>query len=392
MPDFHYFLEKKIKLSIILCSGDIYDTNGKTMKILKNYIVREYLPPFFFGLLIFTFIFLASKIVYITNMIINKGVGIFPVLKLMIYSLPPILILTIPMGVLLANLLSFGRLASDNEITAVKASGIGLTSIISPVFLFGIMVSLTMFIFYDRVIPFCNHNFFETSYLISQKKPTLELREHAFNNLGEMRIYINRIDFRTSALEDIIISENNPESSKFITAEKGLTLLHPDGSKLTLRLTNGAIHQLDISDRNKYQSLLFNVHNIVITLEGAPDKRKERSLEEMSNSEIKKEIARYRTGKISIVPLLVELHRRISLPFACLSFTLIGIPLGLKARHKSKSINFGISLLIIFIYYLLLIGAETMGMRGTAPPALSMWIPNTVLGILGIVLLAKSIK
>ncbi|OIN98125.1 hypothetical protein AUJ66_01495 [Candidatus Desantisbacteria bacterium CG1_02_38_46] len=362
------------------------------MKILKNYIIREYLPPFLFGVLIFTFIFLASKIVYITNMVINKGVGIFPVLKLISYSLPPVLILTIPMGVLLASLLSFGRLASDNEITAIKASGINLTSIISPALLIGFLISLLLFIFYSRVLPVSNYKFFETSYLIAQTRPTLELREHAFNDLGEMRIYINRINAKTSILEDIIISENKPESSKFITAEKGLLLLHPDGVKLTLQLTNGAVHQMETSDKNNYQSLLFNVHNIVINLGGTFNRERERMLEEMSNLEIKKEIDKYKVGKISINPFLVELHRRASLPFACLSFTLLGIPLGLKARHKSKSINFGISVLLIFIYYLLLMGGETMGIRGLASPALALWIPNVALGVVGIILLIKSIK
>lgn len=362
------------------------------MKTLKNYIIREYFLPFLFGVLIFTFIFLASKIVYITNMVINKGVGILPVLKLITYSLPPILVLTIPMGVLLANLLSFGRLASDNEITAIKASGINLTSIISPALLIGFLISLALVFFYDRIIPVCNYNFFETSYMISQKRPTLELREHAFNNVGKMRVYVNRIDFKKSMLEDIIISENNPESSKFITAEKGLIFLHPDGSKITLQLTNGAIHQVETLNRNNYQSLLFNIHNIVINLGGALNKKRVRMLEEMDSLEIKKELDRYKMGKANVSPFLVELYRRISFPFACLSFTLLGIPLGLKARHRSKSISFGISVLLIFIYYLVLIGAETMGMRGTLPPALAMWTPNVVFGILGIIMLIKSIK
>lgn len=354
--------------------------------------MREYLPPFLFGVTIFTFIFLASKMVYITNMVINKGVGLLPVLKLVTYSLPPVLVLTIPMGVLLANLLSFGRLASDNEITAIKASGVNISSIISPVLLVGFLISLALVIFYERVIPACNYRFFETSYNISQRIPTLELREHAFNNVGEMRIYVNRIDVKSSALEDIIISENNPESSKFITAEKGSILLHPSGSKLTLQLTNGAIHQLDMLDKNKYQSLLFNIHNIVINLGGAVKGKRQRMLEEMDNSEIKKEIDRYKMGKINVGPFLVELHRRTSLPFACFSFTLLGISLGLKARHRSKSIGFGISVLLIFIYYLILLAAETMGARGTTPVAFTMWLPNIILGAAGIVLLVKSIK
>jgi lipopolysaccharide export LptBFGC system permease protein LptF len=319
-------------------------------------------------------------------------VGIFPVLKLIAYSLPSILILTIPMGVLLASLMSFGKLASENEITAIKASGINLSSIISPLLLIGFLISLALVLFYDRVIPFCNYKFFETSYMIGQKRPTLELREHAFNDLGEMRVYINRINVKTSTLEDIIISENNPESSKFITADKGQIFLHPDGSKLTLQLTNGAIHQTETSDSNRYQSLLFNVHNLVISLEKTLKIKRERMLEEMNNMEIKKEIERYKTGKININPFLVELYRRASLPFACLSFTLLGIPLGLRSKHKSKSISFGISLLVIFLYYLILIGAETMGIRGTAPPVLTMWAPNAILGTIGLVLLIKSIK
>lgn len=362
------------------------------MKILKNYIMREYLLPFLFGVLIFTFIFLASKIVYITNLVINKGTGLFPVLKLVAYSLPQILILTIPMGVLLANLLSFGRLASDNEITAIKAGGVNPVSIILPSLFTGFLISILLIIFYDRVLPVSNFNFFETSYLICQKKPTVELKEHAFNDLGEMRIYINRIDAKTSMMEDIIISENNPESSKFITAEKGLIFLHPDGTKLTLQLTNGTIHQLDISDRNKYQSLLFNMHNMVIKLREELNRKRERMLEEMTSQEIKMEIARYKMGKVNISPFLVELQRRLSLPFASLSFTLLGIPLGLRARHKSKSISFGISVLVIFIYYLLLIGGETMGIRGIASPIFTMWIPNIAMGALGITFLIKSTK
>jgi len=362
------------------------------MNILRNYTIREYVPPFLFGIAIFTFIFIASKMVYLTNLVINKGVGVISVFKLLIFSLPSMLLLTIPMAVLLACLLSISRLSADNEMTAIKASGINITRVLVPVLAIGILVSMLMAFSYDRFLPYCNYRFVEQVYEIVHKKPVLELQERAFNNLGDIRIYINKISQKTNKLEELIISENKPGSSRFITAQEGIVIMHPGGSKVTLQLTNGTIHQTDETDKSRYQALNFNVHNITVKLPQADTFHREKGLDEMSNTELRKEIEIYRSTGTNINPLLVELYRRASLPFACLSFTLLGIPLGLKARRRSKSISFGVSVAVIFSYYIFLVGAETMGSRGSAPPLLTMWAPNILFSALGIYLLVKSVK
>ena len=362
------------------------------MKIIRSYVMKEYFPPFLFGILIFTFIFLASKMINITDMVINKGVGLTPVMQLIGYSLPPILILTIPMGVLLANLLGFSRLSQDNEITALKANGVNILSIILAPLFTGILISIALFIFYNQALPAFHYGFFETSFKISQEKPSLELREHAFNNLANTRIYINKIEPKTFALIDVIISENDEQTSKFIQAEKGTTYLCENGSKLILKLENGAIHQTDPIDKNKYQSLLFNTHNVVINLNSQATLKREKMLEEMSGKELKNEISKYKTAKIAVNPFLVELYRRESLPFACIAFTLFAIPLGLRSKNKSKSISFGLSVLIIFAYYMLLIISETLSLRGTFSVALTMWMPNIIIGGIGAFLLFRELK
>jgi len=362
------------------------------MKILKNYILGEYFPPLLFGIAIFTFIFLAQKMVQVVSLVLNRGVEITLVLKLLGYSLPPILLLTIPMGVLLASLLAISKLASDNEITAMKAGGINLISIFIPLILMAFLISFVLLFSYDRILPFCNHKFAQQIHLISHKRPVLALQENTFNDLGEFRIYVYRINQKSFRLEDLIISENKPESSRFITAQEGIIFLHKGGTKLTLKLLNGAIHQIDESDRNKFQALHFNTHNITIDLPGISSPERKKGLEEMTNSEIMKEIETYRKAGINCSPLFIELSRRLSLPFASLPFTLLGITFGMRARHRSKSISFGISVAVIFSYYLLMVGAETMGIREILSPIFVMWIPNIVFAGPGVALLIKSVK
>ena len=193
-------------------------------------------------------------------------------------------------------------------------------------------------------------------------------------------------------LEDIIISEVNSTSSKFITAKKGKMFLHTKNSKLTLRLMDGAIHQLDEADKTKYQSLHFNIHNITIMLQDVSGTDRKKGLDEMTFTEINREIEKLKKVGANINPFLVELHKRASLPFACLSFTLLGIPLGLMAKRRSKSISFGISVTVIFGYYLLMVFGETLGIRGVGPLLLTMWAPNIIFSTLGIMLLIKAAK
>src|SRR3989338_4459298 len=126
------------------------------MKILRVYILKELVSPFFLALLVFTFIMVIGNLIQLAELVISKGVDLVSVVKLFAFLIPYLLSFTVPMAILTATLLVFGRLSSDNEITAIRASGVNLYKIAAPVMVVGLVVSLILFVVNDRVLPYAH--------------------------------------------------------------------------------------------------------------------------------------------------------------------------------------------------------------------------------------------
>ncbi len=164
------------------------------MKILSKYILKEHTGPFFLSIIIITFVMLLDRILDLLNLVITKHLGLLTTVKVFGLSLPFMLALSIPMGVLVSTILAFGRLSSDNEITAFKASGINIYSMMRPVVITAILLSMFMIYFNNSILPDSNFALKNLLIKIHSRRPTSELEAGIFTKLQDYNFYYNSKD------------------------------------------------------------------------------------------------------------------------------------------------------------------------------------------------------
>ena len=433
------------------------------MKIINRYILKEHFVPFILSLTILLFVLLANFLIKSIDKFLGKGLNITLLIEFVLLNMAWILALAVPMAVLISTLMAFGRLSSDNEVTAFKASGTNFIKLIKPALLFGIIVCLSMMIFNNYFLPDMNHKARLLSSDFSRKRPDVEFDVGYFiDALPNNSIFLGG---RTDSLfTDIIIFNKSSEvQQRTITAKEGNIKTLKDG--FLLNLYYGSIHELS-KEKDEYRIIDFEKYNITIPVENMMLNRKNHSTrgdremnyammkdkidffyekldlinirinnritkelktdfnkEELTKNNIASIIEDYEINKIDELkkntPLLlktfnrriknlkrgintdfslinsytksintykVELHKKFSIPFACIIFIIIGAPLGIMSKKGALGSSISISLLFFIIYWAFLIGGEELADRGFLDPALSMWLPNIVLGLVGIYL------
>jgi lipopolysaccharide export system permease protein len=236
------------------------------MKILYRYIFKEHVGPFFFGLFVIFFILIMDFILEVLNMVIGKGLNVFIILQVFVLNLAWMAALAVPMAVLVSTLMAFGRLSQDNEITALKASGVSLYRVVMPAVVASLFVALGMVIFNNQILPEANHQARLLMADIHQKRPTVNLKENVFmDEIPGYHILIKKVDPRSSDVEGITIyDQKDRRLPRTIIADKGKVEFSPDGNTLIFHLYNGEIHETDEKDPNRYRRVSFNKQIIYI--------------------------------------------------------------------------------------------------------------------------------
>ena len=359
-------------------------------RTLYTHITKELMSPFILGLLIFTFILLTNRILKLMDLVVNKGVGLDEVIKLIVYLLPSFFMLTIPMSVLLAILITLGRLSADGELIAMKASGISLYQILPPFialcvtgFLLTNMLSLLL-------LPQGNRAFRNQLFSLSKRHSEANLQERIFNDDFEgLIIYINEIPGQGKHMQGIVISDKREtEVPSLIIGEEGMIISDQNERKVTLRLFNGSIHRA-ANDSLTYQKAIFKTYDMNLQLSNEESENDtEIKYSEQSIAALLKLLTDRSKEKKSSIKIQTEIHKRFAFPFACVVLGLVGIPFGAYRRKGTRSYGFVLCIIILFLYYVFLNFGETMAKRGILYPALGIWLPNVVLGIMGSYLLS----
>jgi len=237
--------------------------------IIERYIIRNYVGPFFFSLSVITFVFIMDFILRYIDLFLNKGVDFLVVLQAFILSLGHMFALIIPMAVLPATLMTFGSLAAENEITAMKASGISLYRMIMPGAVMGLLLTIAMIWFNNNVLPESNHRLLNLLIDINRKKPTVEIRENTFiDSFAGHTIYIRKINDKTGEMKDVQIFRQGKkgEMPTTIVAEKGHLVYLQSKNVLRFELENGEIHEMpDPRDPSTYRRTHFKNYIINIS-------------------------------------------------------------------------------------------------------------------------------
>lgn len=235
------------------------------MRLLEKYLLRQLVAPFFFALAALTSIMLLNQIARRFGALVGKGLPWSVIAEVFGLSIPFILAITLPMAVLMAVLYSFTHLAADNEITAMKASGVSIYQLVAPVFAASVFVAFLTFLFIDQVLPRSNAQLRSLMFNIGRKKPTFELREQVINELGPAGIFLRalRIDPSTGRMRDVTIYDMAATGGRRIVyADSGVMALMANETDLSLRLFSGSVHQFKATDKTVFQLTFFRVNDI----------------------------------------------------------------------------------------------------------------------------------
>jgi len=365
------------------------------LKILSWYIFKELLGPFLISLLIFSFFMLTGRILKLTDLFVNKSLNIFDVFRLISYVLIPFLIYIIPMSLLLTILLSLGRLSADGEIVAIKTSGISLYQIVFPIGVFSTLTFILTTILTLYAYPWGFKSLRNLAFKLAKTRSEVGIRERIFNDEFEgMVIYVDKMAVKGKRMQGIFISDKrDPNLSTTIIAKEGYIDSDPKSMMVNLRLLDGTFHRLG-SDLQSYQMGNFNTYYINLDLKAALSeiKEKRKKYKELTLPELKDAMKKLYKENSKLNEIKVEYYKKFTMPFICFIMPLIGIPLAVRNLRGGKSYCFVISLIIILIYYLLLITAESFAKSGDIPPIVSMWIPNILMGALGTYLFINAAK
>lgn len=268
------------------------------VRILSRYILRQHLAPLGFALGALTALLLLNQVAKQFGQLVGKGLPWGVILEVFALSIPFIVAMTIPMAVLVAVLHTISRLASDNEITAMKAGGIGLGRLLGPVLGGASVLAVLAFAWNDQLLPRSNHHLRTLLVDIQRKKPSFALKEEVINEVvpGQFFLRAARIDPATNRLSDVTIYElGDPERRRIITADSGRMAYTPGGTDLYLTLLDGDIREVKRAEPLQFNRTFFHTNQIRVagvsnSLERSPDDdfRGER---EMSTCEMEREVA-----------------------------------------------------------------------------------------------------
>jgi LPS export ABC transporter permease LptF/LPS export ABC transporter permease LptG len=366
------------------------------VKIIDRYVWKELLLPFVLGIFVFTFLLLIDKIFDLTDLIINKGVPVYLVALLLAYILPAFLVLTIPIGFLLAILVAFGRLSADMEIVALKASGVSPLRLLRPVLVFAAATSVLTGWLMIEAVPRANYAFKSLIFDILRTQASVGLKERIFNDtFGNFVIYIEEMAPDQIGLRNVFVAdERNPDGIRLITAKEGRLLSDEVNRRVTLRLVNGTVHETGPRTLQKYRQVMFRLYDLTLTLENPLVKsgNTPKGDREMSLTELHENATVVGAAGGNSAPFVVEIHKKYAIPAACLVFAIVGVPLGIRAHRGGRWAAFVVLLPVVLFYYIFLTVGETLGDARRIPAWAAMWTPNLVVGALGLYLLWANVK
>ncbi|MDG2397726.1 MAG: LptF/LptG family permease [Candidatus Marinimicrobia bacterium] len=437
------------------------------MRLLTRYILKQLFLPFIFSLLIIVFILFTQFLLRAIDRFLGKGLDLGTIFEYLFLNLGWITALSVPMAVLIAALMAFGQFSEDNEITAMRASGISFITIVRPALVLGFAIATTLILFNAFIMPEMNFKARMLSGDIYRKRPDLNIEPGYFmDDLPDYSLIIR--DKEDNTLKDVrIFSKGIGETQTSIHSITGNLTTIDDAILLTL--FNGEIHELDLKDFGNYRRIEFEKHIITIPADDLFLNRRDttsRSDREMTIQMIlnkqkdisdRVDIVKNRVGRAflrtkmdSIVPpnyeeaklvltqfknafatdstnnadaiyrmekdvsiaerqlrneynLLrsygkssnkyeVELHKKFSLPVACILFIMTGASLGVLFRKGGFTIATSLSFGFFLVYYIFMIGGEDLADRNILSPVVGIWSPNVLLFIISAYLLLHTIR
>lgn len=361
------------------------------MKIIRTYVLRECIIPFILSLSILTCIFLLGNLIQLTNLVVNKGVPLSTVGNVFLLYIPVLLGYTLPIACLVSVIITFSRFSFDNEIMAMRACGIRLKTLLTPLIFIGTIISLFCIILNERIIPYAYHEQYRMLKTLGSNNPTALLEAGVFiHSFDNQILFIHKIEGNKMYNITVYQPQANGPTRTIIAREGEFTPV-PGKDQIKLKLVNGTSDEPNFQNPDQFYKL--NFENYFMTLDLATDKKLiKKKPKAMTLNELKEEIEKLQMVFVDTARLETEYFRKITWSFSALIFIILGFPIAVITHKREKSANVVLAVLCAAFYYLLSLGCEALSIKNIGPPQLMMWIPNAVTALIAIILNIKCVS
>jgi lipopolysaccharide export system permease protein len=345
---------------------------------LIKYILREIYSFFFVGLLGFIFIIMATRMIWMTDLLVNQRVSLVQILKIILCLVPQAILFSMPAVCLIGVLLAFIRLSADNEIVALNAAGVSLYQIIAPAILF----SLTGYIITSLIaiygVPWGNRSYRDVILGIMRSKMDVAIKERIFYEPFEDKIvfYVNSFSSKDRTMKDLFVVDRRDQSfTATIVAKKGKIISNDGSDIVTIHFMDGTIFANEM-DFNKTRTIKFDNYDLNIDLGNVMSSivSKERAPKEMYIGELIENFVKSQ-GKEGGYLIGIKLFEMFSIPLATFILGLIGVPLGAHVKGRGYTRGIILSLIVFLVYYISFMGVRYICETGILSPSIGVWIP-----------------
>jgi LPS export ABC transporter permease LptG/LPS export ABC transporter permease LptF len=364
------------------------------MRRLDRYVFTEVLGPFGLGLLVYTSILWLQFLFQSAELIIRRGLPAATVGQMLLLSLPNILALSLPMAILFGVLVAVGRLSSDSEIIALRASGLSLRSLYRPLLAFGAAGAVATGAIMIWLLPWANHTLtvLRVRAVTQSAARAVEPRVFSSDQWADRVLYV----FATAGdtWRGVFVADALPATdTEVIVAERGRLTVDATGERVTLHLERAETHSIDLARPDKYelsrsresqqtlQDSLFTQE-----MEKAASRKSDRSMTLSELAALSRDVRATRERRDAGA---VELQKKFAIPVACLVFAALGLPLGVTNRRGGRSSGFALSIGVIVVYYVLLNNGEKAARFGELSPLIAAWGPNLLFAVAAIAALIR---
>jgi lipopolysaccharide export system permease protein len=359
-------------------------------KLIDRYIFKEILVPFWLTLGTLMLVLLTDQMLRLVELLINKGVGILAILRVLMVITPPFLVLSIPAGVLIGVIIAYNRLSSDSEIIALQSGGFSLLRLLVPAAFFSVLAFAVTFILSVWSHPWSGRPIRNLGIKLLRDQVSVALEPGQFNEpVKDMVIFIEETP-SPGTLKGILIHDlRDPQWPTLTLAGEGAIINTPGEDTFGFLLRNGNQYRYSRKDPGRSQQIRFASYEFKMDF-GNRGNLAEEIGDQPDPDQLIRAIADHPEKAPRYRSLLVEYYKNFAFPLSCLIFAFVGVPAGITFRRTGRMGGFAVGLLLGTGYYFLLFMADYLGAAGKIAPVAAAWLPNILMGSVAVVAVVES--
>jgi len=346
--------------------------------IIHKYIFHEMWPAFLSTILVFTLITVGTRMLSLTEWVVDRGVHPSHIFKLIFFLLPNVILFALPAASLIAVLVAFLRMSKDSEIIALNSLGISLYQMLPPV----IVLSLVSYLLASFIAlfgaPWGNRAFKETAFRIIQSRADVSIKERVFYEpFDDVVFYVNSLSSKDGVMKDVfVVDKRDKTMTHSIVSKKARILFSPENQAVVIHFEDGTVFIVE-KDFSAARTMKFKTYDLNLSLQDLMSSMtsREKAPKEMYIGELLQGIKLTPKGEVRYNTMVINLLESFTIPLAVFFMGLIGAPLGAQIRARGRSLGIGLGLMVFLIYYLCVMGARGICENGTLSPFLGMWFP-----------------